>query len=419
MLQRKIRSPYIKAALCAFAVLAALLLLWRVLDSMGDIQQWLRQMAGLLYGALRPFIIGVIAAYLLEPFVRAAARLLAALGLEARLGARRCRAVSVATVYVLLCGALTLLITRVLPDVFASAGNFVQEVPGYYQAVSDIIEEKVFAHPLLANAQVRAFVDAQLEQVSQWINQSAQALFAQALRALQSVGSGIVNTFFGLIVALYVLLDRPALTRAARALLCAALGRARTARVERLARDVDLAFGRYISAVIVQSVILAGMTYVGLAIIHLPYALLLAVLVGFLNVIPYFGATLSTLLCLLVAFFKSPASALYTILFLTVVQTVDNWVVTPWLFGDKMGLKPIWIIFGVLVGGALFGMWGMILGVPTLSVVRVLLQRAEHRRGRTHPACVEARAQPQEAGSTPEAHPRGQSAPSAGRRKFI
>ena len=110
-----------------------------------------------------------------------------------------------------------------------------------------------------------------------------------------------------------------------------------------------------------------------MTIFRFPYAVLISVLVGITNMIPYFGPYFGGAIGFLFVLIKNPIKALFFILLILVIQQFDGLFLGPKILGNSTGLKPLWVIFSITVGGSLFGVWGMFLGVPTVAVLSYIL----------------------------------------------
>jgi len=153
------------------------------------------------------------------------------------------------------------------------------------------------------------------------------------------------------------------------------IGQKRGSRTVQVLNDMDAVFGKYISAKFAEALVVGIFCYIGLALLNVPYALLWSVVLAIFNMVPFFGPWISTALVVGVTMFQDPAKALWVLVFLLIVQAIDGWIIAPRIFGQRMNLKPIWVLFGVVVGGALFGVMGLFLGVPVLALFKVLFQR--------------------------------------------
>ena len=133
--------------------------------------------------------------------------------------------------------------------------------------------------------------------------------------------------------------------------------------------------GKYITGRLIETAILGVLCFIGLSIFGVDYSLIMAVTVALTNLIPYFGPWLGAVPVVLLAFLNNPASALWLAIFLLVLQIIDNYIVSPKILGDMLEVSALWILVGVIVGGGMFGLWGMLLGAPAMSILSGLWNR--------------------------------------------
>ena len=125
----------------------------------------------------------------------------------------------------------------------------------------------------------------------------------------------------------------------------------------------------------IDSLIIGGLCCVIMNIIHLPYTVLISVIVGITNMIPYFGPFIGAVPGVLIYLCTSPKDALIFVIMIFILQQFDGLILGPRLLGQSTGLSPIWVIFGITVGGAYFGVVGMFIGVPMVAVFAFLLNK--------------------------------------------
>ena len=126
-------------------------------------------------------------------------------------------------------------------------------------------------------------------------------------------------------------------------------------------------FGGFVSGKILDSAIIGIICYIGLIILQMPYSLLVAVIVGVTNVIPFFGPFIGAVPGFVLIALAEPVKGLYFLIFVFLLQQVDGNIIGPKILGDSTGLSSFWVIFAILVGGGMFGFMGMLLGVPTFA----------------------------------------------------
>jgi predicted PurR-regulated permease PerM len=143
-----------------------------------------------------------------------------------------------------------------------------------------------------------------------------------------------------------------------------------------LFEKIEESFGRFFRAILLETILVAILSAVGLLILRIPYALILGIIVGIANPIKYFGPFIGAIPTLLVVLFTStPNIYLFhvTILFL-IVQQLDSLVLFPWLVGKSMDMHPLWVLLTVIAGGYAFGLLGMLLGVPVVFLIKLIVE---------------------------------------------
>ena len=131
----------------------------------------------------------------------------------------------------------------------------------------------------------------------------------------------------------------------------------------------------FIFGKIVDSAIIGVICYVGCLILHIPDSILVAVIIGVTNIIPVFGPFIGAVPSLLLVVIQSPIHALYLLIFIIVLQQVDGNIIGPKILGNSTGLSAFWVMFAILIGGGLFGFFGMLLGVPVFAMIYYIIRR--------------------------------------------
>ena len=132
-------------------------------------------------------------------------------------------------------------------------------------------------------------------------------------------------------------------------------------------------FGGFIIGKIIDSAIIGVLCFIGLSLIKMPYTLLVSVIVGVTNVIPFFGPYIGAIPSAFLILLSDPKKGLYFIIFILVLQQIDGNVIGPKILGNSTGLSPFWVVFSILIGGGMFGFVGMIMGVPTFAVIYYII----------------------------------------------
>ena len=134
-------------------------------------------------------------------------------------------------------------------------------------------------------------------------------------------------------------------------------------------------FGGFISGKLLDSAIIGVLCYICLLIMKMPYTLLVSVFVGLTNIIPFFGPFIGAIPSVIIIALADPIKGIYFLIFIFILQQVDGNIIGPKILGDSTGLNSFWVVFAIMVGGGLFGIGGMILGVPTFAVIYYIIDK--------------------------------------------
>ncbi len=189
-----------------------------------------------------------------------------------------------------------------------------------------------------------------------------------------SIVKALFNFVIGLVIAVYLLTSKETFIGQGKKIIYAALPPRFGNHVIQTLRVSHRMFGGFISGKILDSAIIGVIAYIGLVALRMPYSLLVAVIVGVTNVVPFFGPFIGAVPGVILIALAEPIKGLYFLIFVFVLQQVDGNIIGPKILGDSTGLSSFWVVFAILVGGGLFGFMGMLLGVPTFALIYYLIR---------------------------------------------
>lgn len=218
------------------------------------------------------------------------------------------------------------------------------------------------------------------EQLFRQVTSGATSLLSSAVDVASATVSGVSSAVFAFVIAIYVLLDRKRLTRQSQALCRAWLKEKRAERVFyvcRLSRDT---FSKFLSGQCTEAIILGLLIFITFSLLRLPYAGLIAMLTGVCAFVPYVGALVACVVGTFLTLLVDPLQAVVCLVVYLVVQFVENQFIYPHVVGSSVGLSPLWTLIAALVGGNLFGLFGIIFFVPLTAVLYTLVREATLKR---------------------------------------
>lgn len=349
-----------------FIIGVALIAVYKTFDSLDRLFDGLHTLGSLL----TPFIIGICAAYLLAIPCRKLERLCSKTKL-AFLSVHR-RGIAVLSVYLVFLGLIALILVSILPSLFKSIAQFMEQFPsllqgavGWFNSLGIYTIDQYTIQNLLS------------EHLFSWDRILGGFSFDSVNRyakGVMNVGSTLFDIFLGLIISVYLLLDRKNLkqsfARIFRAVIPESHGRILRHYLKKINEFVTL----YISCQLVDAVIVFVLSFLALTIMRVEYAPLLALMVGAFNLIPYFGAIAATVLAgLITVFTKSFTSGIIVVVVLIILQQLDANLIQPKLLAGSLNIRPVWVIMGIVLGGGLFGVLGIFLAVPVFALLRIII----------------------------------------------
>ena len=315
--------------------------------------------AGFLH-ILTPFIIGFSLAYLLNLPMRFFER-----RVFYRLRAKR--TLSILVVYLLAGLLAALLLGLVLPQMVQSVMTLVKNVQGYPRNLNDL------ATLLTDKLHIDEAIVTQLGVTYRELVQKMTAAIAAAAPSLLNlpvaIGSGVVTALTALISSIYMLAGKDKLVFQLKKVLFAALPTPKARRILTVAGHANEVFAGFITGKLVDSAIIGVLCFIFMMIFQIPMPLLISVVVGVTNVIPFFGPFIGAIPSIMILLIVNPLSALWFTILVILLQQFDGNILGPKILGDSTGLSAIWVLVAIIVGGGLFGFTGMLLGVPTFAVL--------------------------------------------------
>lgn len=321
-----------------------------------------------LTAAFKPFIIACIFVYLFGPLVDY-------LHKKTKLS----RVWSVIISYIAFIFIITLFILMILPSLTESVRQLINNISSYNEKqIINLIQ----SIPIISNYIDSSKFSLFLSNFEQFIIDYSSNILKYSSNVISSIGSflsSVLVLVFALLMSFYALKDTDNISEKIEDIINAFLSEKIASQVVRIAKLTDTAIKKYLIGKLYTCLILGILIGLSITIVnittplHIPYAPLIAVVIGLSNLIPYVGAIIGTVPCLLMALLSGFWEAVVLLLIVIIVQQIDNIIVTPKIIGDSMGLKAFWVIVSITVGGSLFGVIGMIFSVPFVSVLLYLV----------------------------------------------
>ena len=339
--------------------------------------------AVVLLGLLKPFFIGFALAFVLNIPYEAIRRALSKYGRGRRMQ-KLCKPLAMAGAYVLSFGIFGGVIAIVIPEVVRSVNMLINNSDTYmpnFQAV--LVWFSQFDIPQLADLDwntVFASLQQELQGLMEQTLNAMSVLFPQIFNVTTTIVQGVVNVVIGLIVSIYLLSSKETLCRQVKRMTYAFLPRRVADECVAVCQLISQCFSNFVSGQLMEACILGLLCFIGMRIFRFEYAFLISLLVGVSAIVPVVGAFIGTIPAVFLLFLVEPMQAVWFIVFIVVLQQIEGNLIYPKVVGESVGLPPLWVLMGIVIGGGLGGILGMLLGVPLFTVVYKLLSQATQQR---------------------------------------
>lgn len=327
-----------------------------------------------------PFLYGFVIAYLLNtPFELCRKKVFIRLDTAQNGKFKKFKnPLSLIMTYMLAFGGLSILLTVIIPQLIESVNqlitNFSQYLISLEMLIFETSERFELESDLVKNLQHNILNS--LYNFDQFID----IIFPHVLNFTKSFTSGIYNWIIGIIVSVYYIASKDKLLSQLNKLCFTIIPNKFIRKFLKISHLTNAKFGQFVVGKLLDSLVIGILCFIGLSILHIPYAVLISVIVGCTNIIPFFGPFIGAIPSTFILIIVDPMEALWFIVFIFILQQLDGNVIGPKIIGDSIGISGIWIMFSVIIGGGLFGILGMIIGVPIFAVIYTLTSDFVNKR---------------------------------------
>lgn len=328
---------------------------------------------GKVAGILESIIIGVVIAYLLNPVMNFCERhIKRVVKHPTKKTDKWIKSVSIVIALLFGVSIVAAVVGMMLPQLFESIYGIAVAMPDYLNNFTNWILDVTKDYPIFEQY-VADFTNEFIGKINNFFTYDFVLLLTKYIKyfttGVLSALNTVLNIVVGLIVAVYVLYSKEIFAGQAKKIIYAIFHPEKGNLILDTVRKTHQIFGGFIIGKIIDSAIIGVLCFVCLSIMDMPYTLLISVIVGATNVIPFFGPFIGAIPSTIIILLVSPTQALYFIIFVVILQQIDGNIIGPAILGESTGLSSFWVIFAIMLFGGLFGVVGMIIGVPTVAVV--------------------------------------------------
>ena len=377
-------KKYLYWGMTAFFVVVVAILFYMALNYMAALGTVLKK----LVHVFSPFIWGFVISWLLYPPMKKLEHN-ALLPLRAKLfkgnskGKGLVRAISIFVVEMVMLLVITAFVYLIVPQLYQSIESIVKSSDAYISTITSWIQRMLHDYP-----EIEQYAMTTLNNVGgslvEWVRSTLLPELGTLVSNLTSgvyyVLVGIYNLIIGIIASIYILSNAEGFMANTKRLLYSMFTVDNCKKILDAVRFVSNTFVGFLTGKVLDSAIIGLICYVVCALLNMPYALLVSVIVGVTNIIPFFGPFIGAVPCAIIILLVDPVKCLIFIIFIIILQQLDGNIIGPKILGNSIGIGGFWVLFSIILGGGLFVFWGMLLGVPVFMVIYTAVNAAAVKR---------------------------------------
>ncbi|WP_298840538.1 AI-2E family transporter [Clostridium sp.] len=349
------KIPYIEFV----PIIIITFLLYRIVNNIENVGSILHK----IFSLMSYFIWGFVIAYLLNPLM---------VYLETKVKIKRLYSIFI--IYTLLIGIIILGATLLAPNIINSAVDLFNNIPKFadksYKWSTIFISQNEWLNKFDLTTNLNKYLNTYNKDISKYFAPGLQ-LIIDNLMGLSSLFMKLIS---GIVISIYFLIDKESIILYLKKFIYSISSDHIAITVIDFLKIVNTIFKKYFVGKIIDSIIFGIITFIGFIILGIPYALPFSLVIAITNMIPYFGNIIGMAPAVIITIFFNPIKSVEIVLFIVTLSNIDGWFISPKIIGDKVGLSPLLIILGIVLGGGLFGIIGMLLGVPAMALINTLLE---------------------------------------------
>lgn len=340
------------------------------------VTQWsgTKELISDLWDVLFPFFLGFLIAYIINPVIEFFQRNLFAKFIPDT-KKRLQRALSILFSYILFLGGVAVCLIFVIPQLIESLQELSLQIPEIFESVRHLFDKYMKSSTSFLPRETFSSLETNvLPKMMSISNDFLSELIPWIYNMTLSLAKWVFNLAIALVTSIYMTADKKIIIMLLKKTILAIFSEKTSYSILRKCKDCHKIFSSFIIGKSIDSLIIGILCFLLMTLLSLPYAVLISVIVGITNMIPYFGPFIGAVPGTFILFIVSPMKSLIFIIMVFVLQQFDGFILGPKILGDSTGVRPLLILFSITIGGAYFGPLGMFLGVPFFACVQYLIE---------------------------------------------
>ena len=355
----------------------------------GILIYWGLQNLGLIFGGvnsifsiLKPFILGACIAFVLNVIVSLVENKWLKNKKKNKVLAKIKRPLAIFLSMLILFAVIFFVIFLVIPGLISTIDSISSYIPGIATDVQNWLYDMLDKYPEINNTIKNINIDWNNidEETMKLLQTWAGNILSSSISILGSIATGVTNFVIGLIFAVYILLQKEKLGYQFKKLMKAYLPSKLNEKVLKICNVSNSAFTKFITGQVTEACILGILCFIGMIIFGMPYALTISVLIGFTALIPIFGAFIGAGVGFILIAVQNPMLAVGFVIYIIILQQIEGNIIYPKVVGNSVGLPGIWVMVAVTLGGAIWGITGIAVGVPIASIIYALIRESVNHK---------------------------------------
>lgn len=367
-------TKYTTIATYIFILMSSVVLFYLCISNIGDLADKINE----LINILQPFIIGFAIAYLLNFILEFYEyKVFEYKGMK-NIKIKSKRGICIILTYITFFFIISLFVKFVLPQLIDSIVGLANDIPTHINNTSQYINE--ILQKLNIDEQYYNIIVDNINGFVDFIVKFTTNLIPVLGGLIAKIASSIWNIILGIIISIYLLIDKDKLCALNKKITYALFPQNVANKVIEITHRSNITFGKFLIGKILDSSIIAILTFMVLTFFNMPYTLLISVIIGVTNIIPFFGPFIGAVPAFIIILFVSPIKALWFLLIILIIQQIDGNFIGPKILGNSIGISAFWILFSILIAGKVLGILGMIIGVPLFAIIYSIVKEVVESR---------------------------------------
>lgn len=375
-------SKYLTVSIYSFIVICASIVFYLIASEVKSFQI----KVGEIMSVFLPIIIGFIMAYLFNFILDFYEKHILDFDFLNKRENKFKRIIALVFTYTTVSLLFYLFVKFLFPQIVNSIVGLVDDMPKYIRIATEFVDD--FNSKYEIPEEYYNIIINRWNEYRDTLLNFASNLIPVLGNMLKKIFSSIWNIVLGVIVSIYLLTDKERFFALSKKITTALFSEEKANRIFELTNRTDNIFGKFITGKILDSFIIAVLTFIIMTIFKIPYTVLISFIIGVTNIIPFFGPFIGAVPSAILILFVSPIKALWFIVIILVIQQIDGNIIGPKILGDSLGISAFWILFSLLIGGKLFGFIGLIIGVPLFvfiySIIKDIVEGRLKKKGLPH-----------------------------------